>query len=169
MTLRVVDAGSGSELKSIALGSYMPGSAAVAGERLFAGDFGNDFICADMDTGKIVWKAAGEGAPVFSSPAWVSQRVLFGARDMKLHCLNRSDGRKIWSFTTRGDVDSSPVVVGDRVVFGSEDGRLYMVNLKDGTEAWSYEIGRPVKSSPAVANGIIVVGADDGCVVAFGK
>ena len=95
-------------------------------------------------------------------------RVLFGGRDKKLHCVNRADGKPIWSFATRGKVDSSPVVCGDKVVFGSDDGRLYLVSLADGKELWSHEIGQAIESSPAVADGKIVIGCDDGTVYCFG-
>jgi outer membrane protein assembly factor BamB len=85
-----------------------------------------------------------------------------------LHCVNRADGKSVWSFPTRGKVDSSPAVCGDKVVVGSDDGRLYVVALNSGKELWSYEIGRPIDSSPAVADGRIVIGSDDGSVYCFG-
>jgi outer membrane protein assembly factor BamB len=85
-----------------------------------------------------------------------------------VQCLNRNDGKVVWTFQTRGEVDSSPVICGDKVVVGSEDGRLYMIRLSDGSSTWSYEIGQPVTSSPAVARGMVVVGCDDGYVYAFG-
>ena len=79
--------------------------------------------------------------------------MVFGGRDKQLHCVNRADGKGLWSFSTRGKVDSSPVICGDKVVVGSDDGRLYMVSLADGKELWTYEIGQPVGSSPAVVDG----------------
>ena len=85
-----------------------------------------------------------------------------------LHCVNRADGQRVWSFATRGRVDSSPVVCGDKVVVGSDDGRVYLVSLSDGKELWSYEIGQPVGSSPAVAEGKFVIGSEDGSVYCFG-
>ena len=94
--------------------------------------------------------------------------MLVGGRDKRLHCLNRSDGRRVWSFAARGKVDSSPVVCGDKVAVGSDDGRLYLVSLNDGQLLWSYEIGQPIDSSPAVAGGKIVIGCNDGNVYCFG-
>ncbi len=84
-----------------------------------------------------------------------------------MHCVNRYDGKVVWTFQTLGEVDSSPVICGDKVIIGSEDGRLYLLRLSDGKQVWSYEIGQPVTSSPAVAKGMVVVGSDDGYVYAF--
>jgi outer membrane protein assembly factor BamB len=85
-----------------------------------------------------------------------------------LHCLNRADGKSVWSFAAQGRIQSSPVVAGDKVVFGSDDGRLYLVRLLDGREIWSYDTGQPVASSPAVAGKKIVIGCNDGNVYCFG-
>jgi outer membrane protein assembly factor BamB len=82
--------------------------------------------------------------------------------------VNRTDGKELWSLSTRGRVDSSPVVATDKVVVGSDDGRIYLVNLADGKELWSYEIGQAVESSPAVADGRFVVGSNDGGIYCFG-
>ena len=85
-----------------------------------------------------------------------------------MHCVDRTTGKELWIFSTRGKVDSSPVVAGDQVIVGSDDGRVYLLGLADGTEHWSYEIGQPVQSSPAVVAGYALVGSEDGSVYCFG-
>ena len=116
-----------------------------------------------------MWSYRNRNFPYFSSPAITTERVIFGGRDKMLHCVNRADGKPIWSFATRGRVDSSPVVAGDKVVVGSDDGRVYIVSLNDGEELWSYEVGQPIESSPSVAGEKIVIGSDDGNVYCFGE
>jgi outer membrane protein assembly factor BamB len=128
----------------------------------------NEFLCVDLNLGTNIWKFRDRSFPYFSSPAVTKDRVIFGGRDKQLHCVNRADGKRIWTFAARGKVDSSPVVCGDKVLVGSSDGRLYIVSLKDGKELWSYELGQPVESSPAVADGKMVIGCDDGSVYCFG-
>ncbi|MEO6033992.1 MAG: PQQ-binding-like beta-propeller repeat protein, partial [Verrucomicrobiota bacterium] len=117
----------------------------------------------------VVWRYKNREFAYMSSAAITADRVIVGGRDKLLHCLNRANGQKIWTFATQGKVDSSPVVAGDKVVVGSADGRFYMVSLKTGKELWSYEIGRPIESSPAVAAGKIVIGSEDGYVYCFGE
>ena len=63
--------------------------------------------------------------------------VIIGARDNKMYCLNRADGKKLWEFVAGDNCDSPPVICGDKVVFGSDDGKLYLVRLADGKELWS--------------------------------
>lgn len=87
---------------------------------------------------------------------------------MRLHCVERDTGERLWTFQTQGEVESSPVLSIDKVLVGSDDGRLYLVALADGKELWNYEIGAPIKASPAIARNRVVIGAEDGFVYAFG-
>jgi len=168
----VVSVSDGKMLTQIDSGSYIAGSAALVEGRVYVGNYDNVLICGDIATGEVVWKYTGGTSPIFSSPA-VGQGdpggvVVFGCRDKRVHCVNRDNGKAVWTFQTSGEVDSSPVICGDKVVVGSEDGRLYMIRLSDGKQLWSYEIGQAITSSPAVAGGMVVVGSDDGFVYAFG-
>jgi outer membrane protein assembly factor BamB len=152
-------------------GSYVPASVAFDGRRAYAGVYGNELLCADMVSGKVEWRYgdAENGSPFFSSPAVGADRVLIGSQDRRVHCVGRRDGKRLWTFETRGDVDGSPVICGSKAVFGSADGGLYVVNLSDGGLVWSHGIGSRLSSSPAVADGVIVIGAEDGSVHAFGN
>ena len=166
--LHVISLKDGQKIKEVEAGAYIAGSGAFEANKFYVGHYENEFLCADLEEGKIAWKFKDRAFPYFSSPALTKDRVVFGGRDKKLHCVNKATGEEIWSFTTRGKVDSSPVVVGDKVVVGSEDGNLYMVNLADGAQVWNYEIGEAITSSPAVVDGMVVVGSEDGNVYAFG-
>lgn len=168
MFLRVVDAASGAVLQSLRMDSYVPAGPAMEWPRVFLGSYDGDVICADVRDATLVWKTSAKEAAVFSFPALGARHVVYGARDMQVHGLDRATGSNLWSFAALGNVDSSPVVAGNRVVFGADDGRLYVLDLDTGSRVWSWEIGQPVKSSPAVADGVVVVGADDGGVYAFG-
>ena len=150
------------------IGAPIAASVALADGRAYFGHYENQFLCVDLKANTNAWTYRDRQFPYFSSPAITKDRVLFGGRDKKLHCVNRADGKAIWSFATRGKVDSSPVVCGDKVVVGSDDGRLYLVSLADGKELWSYEIGQAIESSPAVADGKIIIGSNDGSVYCFG-
>lgn len=158
----------GSLAYSNEIGAPIAGSVALADGCAYFGHYENLFLCVDLRANTNRWLFRDRSFPYFSSPAIIEDRVVFGGRDKKLHCVNRAEGKPIWSFATRGKVDSSPVVCDDKVVVGSHDGRLYVVSLADGTELWSYEIGQPLEASPAVADGKIVIGSDDGTIYCFG-
>jgi outer membrane protein assembly factor BamB len=166
--VHVLEVATGRQLKEVEAGAYIAGSGAIAGGRFYVGHYENEVLAVDLNAGKVEWRFKDRSFPYFSSPAVTRDRVLIGGRDKRLHCLNRADGKELWSFATRGKVDSSPVVCRDKVVVGSDDGRLYSVSLADGKELWSYEIGQPIGGSPAVAGGRIVIGSDDGGVYCFG-
>ena len=166
--LHVINLADGKKIKEVEAGAYIAGSGAFEKGNFYIGHYENEFLCADLNAGKIAWKFHDRNFPYFSSPALTTDRVIFGGRDKKLHCLDRAKGEEIWSFSARGKVDSSPVVVDGKVVVGSDDGRLYLVKLADGAELWNYEIGQPIISSPAVASGRVIIGGEDGNVYCFG-
>jgi len=166
--IHVVSVADGVKVTQIDSGSYIAASAAFHGGEIYVGNYGNVFLKADLQSGRIVWQYTQSDAPFFSSPALGAQCVVVGGRDQHVHCLRRDTGEKVWTFKTLGEVNSSPALCGDKVVVGSDDGRLYVLTLADGKLLWSYEMGQPVTSSPAVAGGVIVIGCDDGYVYAFG-
>jgi outer membrane protein assembly factor BamB len=158
----------GTKIRTIDVGSYVPGSAALADGRAFVGNHEGRFLCADLSTGRIVWTYDQAAQPFVSSPAVGATRVVVGSGE-GLHCIDRRTGRRIWALATREKVDSSPVICGGKVVFGCDDGKLYVLRLADGKEVWSYEVGQGITSSPAVAGGMIIVGCLDGALYVFGR
>jgi outer membrane protein assembly factor BamB len=167
--VHVVRLADGQKTAEIEAGAYIIGSAALLDGKAYVGHYENEFLCVDLRAGKVAWRYRDRAFPYSTSPAVTADRVLFGGRDKRLHCVKRETGEAVWVFPTRGKVESSPVVVGDKVVFGSDDGRLYLLNLADGKELWQYELGQPVQSSPAVVDGHVLIGCDDGQLYCFGR
>ncbi len=166
--LHVINVETGEKVKEIEAGAYVAGSAALIDGQAFFGHYDNEYQRVDLMKGTNIWTYHDRRFPFFSSPAVTKDRVIFGGRDKRLHCVSRETGKKFWTFTTRGRVDSSPVVVDGKVVFASEDGRVYIVSLVNGEELWNFEVGESITSSPAVVDGHIIIGADDGNVYCFG-
>ncbi|MGA1823145.1 MAG: PQQ-binding-like beta-propeller repeat protein [bacterium] len=168
--VHVVSSTDGKAIGIIDTGSYIPGSIACADTYAFVGNYANTFLCIDILSKKIVWAYGDEerGSPFFSSPAISGDRAVIGCRDGFLYCINRKNGKRIWSFRSRGEIDSSPIICGDKVVVGSNDGRVYMLSLADGKKIWSYEIGAAITSTPAAVPGTMVISAEDGLIYAFG-
>jgi outer membrane protein assembly factor BamB len=156
------------EVRNFESGAYIAGSAAFDGEMGYVGHYGNEVLGFAPGDGTILWRYRDRNFAYFSSPALTDDHVIIGGRDKRLHCIERVNGKAVWTFQTREEVDSSPVICGDAVVVGSGDGRLYCVGIADGKERWAYEIGAAIVASPAAADGLIVVGAEDGVLYAIG-
>lgn len=167
--VHVLNLADGTKFKEIEAGAYIIGSVAVVDGIGYIGHYENEFLAVDLKKGEVKWRYRDRNFPYGGSPAVTRDRVLFGGRDKRLHCVDRESGKQVWTFATRGKVESSPVVAGDRVAVGSDDGRVYVVNLADGKEVWNKEIGAPVQGSPAVVEGHLVIGSEDGVLYCFGK
>ncbi|MCX6911041.1 MAG: PQQ-binding-like beta-propeller repeat protein [Verrucomicrobia bacterium] len=90
--------------------------------------------------------------------------------DDTVRCLDASDGRVRWTFTTDGPVRLAPVVVEGRVFVGSDDGCVYCLRADDGRVVWKYRGGPEDRRLPGngrmmslwpVRCGVVV---DDGVV-----
>lgn len=170
--IHVLQLTDGKELRQIDSEAYIASSVAILDGFGYVGNYGNLVISFDPNGEKgseVKWKYRDKNFPYFSSAALTADRVVIGGRDKRLHCIERTTGKGVWTFQARGQVDSSPIICGDAIIVGSEDGRLYCVNLADGKERWAYEVGAAVTASPAAADGLVIVGAEDGNLYAFGK
>jgi eukaryotic-like serine/threonine-protein kinase len=107
--------------------------------------------------------------PFYSSAAVTADRVVLGGRDKIIHCLEKTGGKEIWSFQTRGRVESSPLIIGNRVFIGSNDGLLYELDLASGKKNWDFTAGAPLSASPAAVQGSLVIGSQDGILYCFGN
>ncbi len=159
---RVIDLKSGEQRAVLPLKSYLIGSPAVVGEDVYIGTYSGELISLNWRTLERNWTyALDESRPyeIHSSAAVTDKYVLVGGQDKKLHCVDRSTGKRVWVLATKGHVDSSPVIVGERVFVGSKDGNLYEVELATGKVLSKNFIGRNTTASPAVGDGVLVIGS----------
>lgn len=167
--LHRVSVATGEAVSQLPLGQdcHVAGSVAMEKGKVYFGHYGNEFVCVDLKSGDLDWAYPSPTHAFFSSPAIAEDRLVFGGRDKKLHCVRKDSGEPLWTFKTKRKIDGSPLICGDKVVFGSGDGRVYMLALEDGKELWQFEVGRPIYSSPAIVDGMILIGANDGRLYAF--
>ena len=123
--LHVLSLANGEKVKEVEAGAYIAASVAIKDNRAYVGHYENEFLCIDLEKGTNLWTFRDKNFAYFSSPAVTEDKVLFGGRDKYLHCVNRADGKQIWSFPTRGKVDSSPAVIDGKIVIGADDGMVY--------------------------------------------
>ncbi len=106
----------------------------------------------------------------------------------RLHALDATNGKPVWSATLGGRVDTPPTVAGGRVYAGGRDGWVTSLDLATGQIAWRFFAARnprqigawgqpesawPVHGSLVVAKGVVVVTAGyhpdaDGGMLAWG-
>lgn len=126
-------------------------------------------LCAVWDTGRLVALEIASGTerpnsefrrafPFLSPPLLTKGRVLVGAEDGRMRCLDLVAGQALWEHRTGGAVRSLPVIAGDSVLFGSDDGFLYCVELGTGVRRWRTFCGGAVGTAPAVIGDRAVVG-----------
>ena len=79
-----------------------------------------------------------------------------------VHCLNRSTGKAVWTFTTRARVESSPLIAGNRVFVGSNDGVLYELDLVVRQEDLGVHRRAPALGVAGRGQGALVDRSQDG-------
>lgn len=142
----------------------MAGGAAVDGGQAFTGTRKGSVLCVDVARTSVIWSNRCSTSEIFTTPAVTSNRVVVGANDGRVYCLNRDNGTVVWSVKTAGN-PSSPLIAGDKVVVASE-GTLYLLSLADGRKIWTETAGDSM-TEPAVTSDGIFVGTDDGFLVLF--
>jgi outer membrane protein assembly factor BamB len=70
----------------------------------------------------------------------VSQnKLLVSAIDRQIvHCLDATNGNRLWRFFADGPVDSPPTVCGQMAIFGCRSGYVYALRLSDGELVWRF-------------------------------
>ena len=169
--LRLINIADGVERQKIALGDYVAASPAIWNNRAYAGTFGNQVLCAGLESAEILWQYEHPERhfPFYASAAVTADMVVIGGRDKMAHALNSQTGEPLWTYPAKSRVDSSPVIVGERAFFGTVGGELVALNLNSGEKVWEFVVGAAIIASPSVVDGKLVIGADDGRIYCFGK
>ena len=169
--LRSINITDGVEQQKIALGDYVGASPAILNNRVYAGTFGNQVLCAGLENSEILWRYQHPERhfPFYASAAVTADSVVIGGRDKMVHALAPQTGQPLWIYPAKSRVDSSPVIVGERVFFGTVGGELVALSLDSGEKVGEFVIGASIIASPSVAEGKLVIGTDDGRIYCFGE
>ena len=166
--LRAIELKAGNEIFSAEMGALAPGSPVMLKDRIVIGTDRGHVLCYALD-GKPLWDydKVKDEAMVYSSPAVAEGIVVAGARDRQVHAMALADGKPLWTFATRGDVDSSPLISDGRVYVGSKDKKLYVLDLKTGKSLWEFTAARAITAPPAIGQGVLIIGDTKGNVYCF--
>jgi outer membrane protein assembly factor BamB len=150
-------------------------AAAVYQGMVLFGDTEGNFYAVDWKTGKEKWvfKVKGEAMnleeygfdrkAIFGAPVISQNKIVFGARDGFLYCLD-TEGKQVWVVDHQVSWVISTVAVKDSfVVTGTSDGRFVQaVNLHTGKEIWKFRPNSLFWSSPLIVDNKVYAGSFDG-------
>lgn len=145
-------------------------TAAIVGDRVYAGTLSGDFLCLDLETGKEIWKTRSidnpnpnKFAPGFkAAPRVTADSVYVGDEDGVLHAFERATGALRWRLQTDAEIAGCPAVVDDRLIIGSHDSFLYCLKQADGTLVWKFQTNDRINCSPAISgSSTFVTGCDE--------
>lgn len=154
----------------------------LIGEHLYMGVDGGFFHCLKAADGSKVWTYTvlfGEaGKRIFSSPAVYEDKILFGAYDGNLYCLNRFTGKREWVFTDADWIGSSPCVdsasgivyIGLEFGLFKKHGGVAAIDIRTGKVKWkNYTMTGLTHASPAYSkeSNLVVCGCNDNYLYAF--
>lgn len=80
----------------------------------------------------------------------------------EVYALQLKDGKRKWTFRTKGKIYATPAVEGERVVVASSDGNIYCLNAGSGKKIWTFKTEKPIVASTTIVDGIAYTGSSDG-------
>ena len=76
------------------------------------------------------------GKPIAGGAAIVAGRAYFGGNSGVFYCVNMSDWKEVWRFTTESMFEAIPLVLDGVCYVGAADGRLYALDAATGKKKW---------------------------------
>lgn len=155
-------------------------TAAYYKDNLFFGDTEATLYALDSKTGALRWRYKINGdtmqnekygfdrRAITSSPVVAvtktGGKLLFGARDGYLYCIDVNNGKDIWKADHRVSWVISTVAVKDSmVVTGTSDGRFVQaLDIETGREIWKQRTPLAVWASPLIVGSHVYTGGFDG-------
>jgi outer membrane protein assembly factor BamB len=120
----------------------------------------------------------GEGSnnrvQVAAPPVIADGRLYFLDADHRVHAVDASNGRRVWTESLRSDSSRDRVargggvaVSGGRVFVTTGFGFIAALDASNGSEVWRTEAGAPFHSAPAVSGGRVYAITNDSELMSF--
>lgn len=138
---------------------------------LFFGGYNNSISPLRLSDGEPIWTFVDGETFLPSTPIFYKNNVIVGSTigSSKIHCLNITDGSKVWDFQAKGIFFVKPNIIKDSILvmnstnpFSGNIGVLYFLNLNSGQFINEIHLIRATESSPIEVDSSIVIGKDDG-------
>ena len=144
-------------------GAKITSSPALAGDRLYVGDYAEGSLCLDAATGGLIWSAT-VGSRVYGTVA-VDGHVF--APDVG-QASRRSPHRPGGPLAGRHrHLHASPAVYRNRVFFADYSGTVYAADTATGSIAWSASAGGAVSGALVVVDGVVYAGSFGGHITGW--
>jgi outer membrane protein assembly factor BamB len=139
-------------------GAKITSSPALAGDRLYVGDYAGRVLCLDAATGDLIWSAT-VGSRVYGTVAVADGRVFAPDVGSGFTALSAQTGEVLWRVGTGTYTYASPAVFRDRVFFADYSGTVYAADTATGSIAWSASAGGAVSGALVVVDGVVYAGS----------
>ncbi|MGC4103538.1 beta-alanine-activating enzyme beta-propeller domain-containing protein [Ferruginibacter sp.] len=174
--LYMLEQSTGKEIWKFKSKGLVRGTASIYKDAVLFGDTEGNIYALDIKTGAQKWDHKIIGEPlqldtlgfdrkaILAAPVIANDKMIVGARDGFLYCLDANDGKLLWTVDHQVSWIISTVAVKDSfVVTGTSDGRFVQaVNLNTGKEIWKYHTPMATWSSPIIDNDKVYEGCYDG-------
>ena len=149
-----------------AAGSKITSSPALAGDRLFVGDYAGRVLCLDARDGSLIWSGSA-GSKVYGTVAVAGGRVFAPAVGSGLAALSARDGSLLWRVPTGSYTYASPAVDAGRVFFADYGGNVYATAAATGDVLWRGDAGGSVSGALTVVDGVVYAGSFAGRITGW--
>jgi outer membrane protein assembly factor BamB len=140
------------------------------------GDTEASLYSLDIKNGKELWQYKINGdtmknedfgfdrRAITSTPVVAGNKIIVGARDGYLYCVDADNGKELWQFNYFITwVISTAAVKDTMIVTATSDGRyVNAINIETGKEIWKFRTPSAVWSSPLIVNDKVYAGTFDG-------
>lgn len=137
-----LNAENGETLWSIETAAPVVNDGLIVGDKLYMGAGMGDFLKIDLKSGKIDWRFSGVNGIFQARPAVAGGKVVFGAWDRHLYCLDEATGKELWRWNNgKAGVLLSPgncipALTGNKVIIVAPDRYMTAFTADGGRQLW---------------------------------
>ena len=123
-------------------GASVLGSPLIENGTVYIGGSDHHFRAYELQTGTLKWASKVMKGPMMSRPVIEGDRIVFGAWDRNLYCLDKNSGSLLWTWNNGSSVINFspaaciPVIVDSTVFVVAPDRYLSAIDLASGATLW---------------------------------
>lgn len=147
----------GNKLWEVEVGTPVLADGILENEYLYIGGGSTAFYKIEMTGGKVIWKFSGIAGLIQGQPALSEKRVVFGAWDRHLYCLDKNTGELVWKWNngkpqqlySPGNI--VPAIANGKVFLVAPDRCITSLDLISGKQIWrdcSHQVRESMGISP---------------------